>query len=302
MKIDRQIGILSILLQREKVTAPFLAERFEVSKRTINRDVEDLCKAGIPLVTTQGQGGGITIMDGYRMDRTVLTSSDMQAILTGLRSLDSVSGTTRYQRLMDKLSMGSSSVVAPNQHILINLSSWYKSTLAPKMELIQKAIEQKKQVSFHYYSPVGESERVVEPCMLVFQWSSWYLWGYCTEREDYRLFKLNRMTELLETEDLFDARVWVPYQIEEEPVFLNNIDVSAAFTPSAKWRLIEEYGVDSFVEEGGKLLFCTSFAGKTDLFYWLLGFGDQVELLEPEELRAEFGQLAEKIGGIYQER
>ena len=78
MKIERLIGILSILLQEDKTTAPELAERFEVSRRTINRDIEDLCKAGIPIRTVQGTGGGISIMDGYRMDRTILTSRDMQ--------------------------------------------------------------------------------------------------------------------------------------------------------------------------------------------------------------------------------
>ena len=94
MKIDRMIGILSILLQEEKTTAPKLAERFEVSKRTINRDIEALCKAGVPIRTSQGAGGGISIMEGYRMDRTILTSKDMQMILAGLRSLDSVSGSS----------------------------------------------------------------------------------------------------------------------------------------------------------------------------------------------------------------
>jgi len=98
MKIDRLIGILSILLQEEKTTAPELAERFEVSRRTINRDIEDLCKAGIPIRTAQGTGGGISIMDGYRMDRTILTSKDMQMILAGLRSLDSVSGSSYYSQ------------------------------------------------------------------------------------------------------------------------------------------------------------------------------------------------------------
>ena len=94
MKIGRLIGILSVLLQKDQVTAPELAEQFEVSRRTINRDIDDLCKAGIPILTTQGAGGGISIMEGYRMDRTLLTSKDMQMILAGLRSLDSVSGST----------------------------------------------------------------------------------------------------------------------------------------------------------------------------------------------------------------
>ena len=96
MKIDRLIGILSILLQKEMITAPELAEHFEVSRRTIGRDIEALCKAGIPIHTMQGSGGGISIMNGYRMDRTLLTSRDMQMILAGLRSLDSVSGSRYY--------------------------------------------------------------------------------------------------------------------------------------------------------------------------------------------------------------
>ena len=92
MKIDRLIGILSVLLQKENTTAPELAEKFEVSRRTINRDIEDLCKAGIPVQTIQGAGGGIRIMDCYKMDRTILTSKEMLMITAGLRSLDSVSG------------------------------------------------------------------------------------------------------------------------------------------------------------------------------------------------------------------
>ena len=121
MKIDRLIGILSILLQREKVTAPYLAEKFEVSRRTINRDIEDICKAGIPLVTSRGPGGGISIMEGYRMDRTLITSGEMEAILVGLRSLDSVSGSARYRLLMDKLAPGKQDMISSS--ILINLSS-----------------------------------------------------------------------------------------------------------------------------------------------------------------------------------
>ena len=112
MKIDRLIGILSILLQKESTTAPELAEHFEVSRRTINRDIEDLCKAGIPIQTTQGSGGGISIMDGYRMDRTILTSKDMQMIMAGLRSLDSISGSSYYGQLMEKIQTGSSEMVS----------------------------------------------------------------------------------------------------------------------------------------------------------------------------------------------
>ena len=189
MKIDRLIGILSILLQEEKTTAPELAEKFEVSRRTINRDIEDLCKAGIPIRTAQGTGGGISIMDGYRMDRTILTSKDMQMILAGLRSLDSVSGNRYYGRLMEKILTGSSEFISGRDSMLIDLSSWYKGSLAPKIEVIQNAIENRHTIQFMYYAPSGDSNRRIEPYYLVFRWSSWYVWGWCLDREDYRLLK-----------------------------------------------------------------------------------------------------------------
>src|SRR5574344_2383000 len=148
MKIDRLIGILSILLQKEKVTAPELAQMLEVSKRTINRDIEDLCMAGIPIQTAQGTGGGISITDGYRMDRTILTSKDMQMILAGLRSLDSVSGSNYYSRLMEKIKAGSTEFVSGSESILIDLSSWNKDSISPKIELIQEVIELWKTVKF----------------------------------------------------------------------------------------------------------------------------------------------------------
>lgn len=196
MKLERLIGILAILLQQEKVTAPALAELFEVSPRTIRRDVEALCQAGIPLVTTQGAGGGISILEGYRVDRTLLTAPEMQAILAGLRSLDSVSGTRRYAQLMEKLSAGSCTLVPGGAHLLIDLSSWAKTSLPPKIEVIQTALENHRTLSFTYFAPKGTSQREVEPYYLLFHWSAWYVWAWCRTRQDFRLFKLGRMTDL----------------------------------------------------------------------------------------------------------
>lgn len=292
MKIDRLIGILSILLQQKKVTAPYLAGKFEVSRRTINRDIEALCRAGIPLVTTQGAGGGISIMDGYSIDKTLLTSSDMQAILAGLRSLDSVAGSSRYQQLMDKLSPEHSEILTSSQHILIDLSSWYKSSLAPKIELIQAAIERKELIEFEYYAPGTEGKRKIEPYLLVFQWASWYVWGYCPKRRDYRMFKLNRMPEVKSTGEKFEARELPEFKIEKETVFPALVSVKALFEPSFKWRLIEEYGPESFqVQEDGRLLFQFGFMDKESIFGWILSFADHAELLEPVGLREELKKL-----------
>ena len=249
MKIDRLIGILSILLQKEMTTAPELADHFEVSRRTINRDIEDLCKAGIPIQTSQGAGGGISIMNGYRMDRTILTSRDMQMILAGLRSLDSVSGSRYYGQLMEKIQAGSSEIVNGRDSILIDLSSWYRDTLPPKIGLIQDAIELRRRIRFDYYSPGGDTRREIEPYYLIFKWSSWYVYGFCLLRKDFRLFKLNRMDSIVHGE-VFDRRSEIPLpELSNEKVFPARGRVKAVFDPSMKWQLVEEYGVGSFEDQ-----------------------------------------------------
>ena len=295
MKIDRMIGILSVLLQQDKVTAPYLAAKFEVSRHTVNRDIEALCMAGIPIVTTRGARGGISIMEGYRMDRTLLTSSDMQAILAGLKSLDSVSKTNRYARLMEKLSAGTPGLSAGDPHILIDLSSWYKSTLSTKIEQIHSAIEKGRAISFWYYSHRGESGRSIEPYYLIFQWAGWYVWGWCRTRQDFRLFKLNRMTDL-KTGEPFSKRPAPLPDLTAERVFPPDFRVKALIRPEYKWRLIEEFGADCFtVQPDGNLLFSFGFTDKERLVRYMASFGDGAELLEPPRLRKDIAAFAEKI-------
>lgn len=301
MKLDRMIGILSILLQKEKVTAPYLAEKFEVSRRTINRDIDALCMAGIPLVTESGPNGGVSIMEGYKIDRTLLSTSDMQAILAGLRSLDSVSGTNRYAQLMEKLSVGASSLLPGDAHILIDLSSWYKASLAPKIELLHQAILSGQKVSFTYFAPRGESRRTIEPYDLIFQWAGWYLWGWCESREDFRLFKLLRMTDLQMGERFEKRPVPLP-DLSTERVFPQLYQVRARIQPEYKWRLVEEYGPECFtVEPEGTLLFSFGFADKTTIVGWIASFGEGAELLEPEEFRKDVLAFAEGIRKKYLE-
>ena len=302
MKADRLIGILSVLLQEEQTTAPKLAEMFEVSRRTINRDIESLCMAGIPIQTLQGTGGGIRIMDGYRMDRTILTSKDMRMILAGLRSLDSVSGSRYYSQLMEKLQAGSSEFLVGRDSILIDLSSWNKDSLAPKMETIQNAIEDAHMVQFHYYSPSGEQVRRIEPYYLIFRWSSWYLYGWCTDRNDYRLFKLNRMDRIQETEQRYERREAPLPDLSDEKIFPGGIRVKALFDRDQKWRLAEEFGPDSVTEtEDGKLLFTADYTDLDNLVTWLMTFKDKAEVLEPIEARKMIAEAVKRMSAIYEE-
>ena len=295
MKLDRLIAILSVLLNREQVTAPELAKRFEVSRRTINRDIDALSRAGIPVMTQQGAGGGIRIMDEFRMDRTALTSGDMQAILAGLRSLDSVSGTNQYRQLMEKIRPGSSDFLSGDQHILIDLASWHKASLSEKIELLHGAIGQHRLISFHYYSPNGESDRTVEPYQLVFQWTSWYLWAWCREKNAPRLFKLERMDSLQPGSSFSPRQMELPDLLNDRS-FPERYRAVVRISQKYKWRLVEEYGPDCYdLTPEGDCLFSTGFADRDHLLSWILSFAGGVVLVEPTELREELSRIGEKI-------
>lgn len=302
MKIDRLIGIITILLQQEKVTAPELAERFEVSRRTINRDIEDICKAGIPLVTTQGYNGGISIADGYKIDKALFTREELQTIFAGLKGMDSVSQTSYFTKFHEKMS-GKNDRIAADDVILIDLASHYQVPLTRKIETIRQAILNRQMISFHYYYQKGESRRRIEPYRLVFKWSSWYVFGYCLDRDAFRLFKLNRLWDIQNTGDLFEERA-IPEEELDFGDFLTagEIHLTAVFAESEKYRLIEEYGVDcySVTEEKG-LLFERDFANYENMREWILSFGDKVRVVKPQELREDCRRQAEKILEMYEE-
>ena len=296
MKIDRLLGIVMILLQKDKVTAPYLAERFEVSRRTINRDIEDLCMAGIPIITTQGGKGGISIADGYKVDKSILTYEEMQNLIAGLKVIDSISSKTQSEQLLSKFQVKPNNVVSVRDSIIINLSSHYKSALTDKISFIKNAILNHKGITFRYYSNKGDSIRKVEPYYLTFQWSAWYVFGYCLEKQDFRLFKLTRLWELENTEAEF-----IPREIPEErkdldQYFTDHIQVTLLFDESVKYRLIDEYGVDCYSRnEDGRLLFRMNFTNRDYLVSWILGFGDKAEVLYPKTLKKEIKNTALKI-------
>lgn len=297
MKIDRLIGILAVLLQQDKVTAASLAEKFEVSRRTISRDIEHLAKAGIPVTALQGKNGGIMIMDGYKFDSTLFTQEELQAILTGLRGLDSVARTREYRRLIEKISADDGSPSA----VTVDLASWYRDSLAPKFERIRQAIRNCELLCFHYLSPGGEGDRMIEPYRLVYRWSSWYIWGYDTARQDYRTFKLNRMQNLNGTGERFARRELPPFEISSGESASPGIAAKILFAPQAKWRLNEEFGPASYQEqEDGSLLFTFGFTDREYLTQWLLSFGIHAELLEPRGLRAQLCRMAKEIMEKYQ--
>lgn len=165
MKMNRLIGILTLLLQKEKVTATQLAERFEVSKRTILRDIDDLSIAGIPIITLPGYHGGIQIADGFKIDKTYFNTTDLQAIFTGLQSLNSISSHNQYDQIIDKFLPDKNRLVESN-HLLIDLASHYKDSLSSKIKLLEEAIESTLTITFTYYSRQGEATITCDPYLI----------------------------------------------------------------------------------------------------------------------------------------
>ncbi|MBQ9118674.1 MAG: YafY family transcriptional regulator [Lachnospiraceae bacterium] len=298
MKVDRLIGIITILQQKGKVTAPYLAEKFEVSRRTIQRDIEDICRAGVPIVTTQGTDGGIEIMEGFQLDTTVFTKDELQAILIGLKSLDSVAALPGTKKLAEKIG----STPLQQDEILIDLSSFYKDSLAEKIQLLRTAIREKRCVEFCYYYNKGEEKKCIEPARIVFQWSNWYVFGFCSERNGFRLYKLNRLWELCLTEHSFVEREIPEEKLHFGKNMTDDIIVPAIYEVSEKYRLIEEYGPECYrVLEDGRLYTEWGFSSYERALSWFLSFGERVTVLGPENLKQQLRESVKNILAKYEE-
>lgn len=296
MKIDRLVGILTVLLRQGSATAPELAARFEVSRRTISRDVEDLCRAGIPLVTTQGYGGGISVAEGYRLRPDLLTREELETLLAGLGGIGSVSRPGQLAGLLDKLPPGGPPGDSP---VAIDLASHYQDSLTHKIGLIRDAIRQKRLLTFRYYYEKGECRRTVEPYRLLYRWQDWYLWGWCLLRQDFRLFKLARLWEA-ETGGAFPGRELPPGEPDPDRCFCGAaFRLKAVFAPGAAYRLVEEYGPGCWTETERGLLLERDFSGWRNMAEWVLSFGDQAEVLEPPALREELRRQAENLAAKY---
>ena len=295
MKLDRLLGILTTLLQNDRVTSRELANKFEVNRRTIGRDVDALCRAGIPVVTHQGVGGGISIADGFKLDKSVLTTDELQSIIAALKGIGSISKQSQIERTLDKLHAGTDTVASLSEPIIIDLSSHYKGQLSLKIELIKRAVLEKRLIEFDYFYDKGESHRCIEPYFVIFQWAAWYVFGFCIERRDWRLFKLLRLWNLELSDAFYTPREIPPEKRDFSLQPIEEVKLIALFDLSEKYRLIESYGVDCFTETADGLLFELRFASREFLIGWLLGFGDRVTVIEPSDLAESMQAIAEKI-------
>ena len=299
MKIDRLLGILTLLLQRDRITAPELAERFEVNRRTISRDIDALCQAGIPIVTYQGIGGGISIADGFRLDKNVLTTGELSTMIAALKGIGTVEDKSNIERTLDKLQVKSDAVVSLHEPVIIDLASHYKEHLTDKIKQIKQAILESRTIMFDYFYKKGESHRIIEPIFVIFQWSSWYVFGYCLMRQDWRMFKLTRLWNLEISDEKFTPRPVPPDKKDFNAGFPDHKRLTALFDPSVKYQLIDAYGYECYTETEEGLLLEMGFTNDDAELSWLLGFGDKVKVLEPEAIIEAIKTTAKNIINRY---
>ncbi|MDR0269782.1 YafY family protein [Paenibacillus sp.] len=311
MKLERLLSIIILLLNRRMVQAKELAERFEVSIRTIYRDVDAINAAGIPIVTYQGTNGGIGLSEGYRLDRNMLTNDELAAIVTALRSISTSYGKEQHQRLVEKIN----SVVLPayeeefqqkTNRVLIDYSPWDgMEHLRSKLQLLDEAIDSCALVNFTYSNAEGEvSQRIVEPHMLILKGRQWYLKAYCLEKEAFRLFKLKRMKDLaIDRERNFIRRDLAAQEHEEdkskfEPSHIP--EVVFRFQDEARYLAEEWFGIEELLPvDDGSWLVKKAYPENEWLYSFILGLGHHVEVLEPQHLRKIIASRAEKIAKIY---
>lgn len=308
MKIDRLISIIMLLLEQKKISAAKLAEMFEVTPRTIYRDVETINLAGIPIVTYPGVHGGIGIMEEYKIEKKLFTVSDITALLIGLGSIHSTMSSDEILHAMAKVK----SLVSAEQfkeielkanQIAVDHTPWFGNrNLILNFEEIKKAIIENQIITFKYLDRKGEkSRRKVEPYRLVLKESNWYLQGYCFDRSDFRIFRVSRISSLQILKEAFLPREF-DYK-SMDLIFRTGKEILAVkllIDGSLRDRMLDfcdEEDIESV--ESGKFIVNFPFVEDDYWYNTILHFGDKCECLGPEHVRLELINRIKKILSVY---
>lgn len=298
MKENRYFQMIYLLLDKGQMTAPELADYFEVSIRTIYRDIDILSSAGIPIYATQGKGGGIAIQDSYVLKKLLLSEQEQKQILMALQGIR-VLEDEQINMLLSKLS----GVFQRQQGnwLEIDFSTWTKSGAGKhNFQLLQSAIWKSRIVSFSYYSGKGEqTKRIIEPHKLVFKTSDWYLYGYCTLRKDFRFFKLTRIRDL-KLQDAEFMRETPEHIFERSDEFeMKTVQVTLLFDAGMSHEVFEKFDEEVSEQEDGSLLVTTILPDNELLYSYVLSCRERVEVLSPPYVRDNVRKRVRKMLEIY---
>ena len=310
MKVDRLVSIIMTLLNKERIGAQELADMFEVSPRTIYRDIDAINMAGIPIRSISGVGGGFEIMPEYKIDKNVFSTADLLAILMGLSNLSNMIQSDELVNVLAKIKSfipadRAKDIEIKKNQINIDLSSWSGNrNIQPYLQMIKTAIEDYKQISFGYIAHHGnKTVRTVEPYQLVLKSSHWFFYGYCYHRNAYRLFRLSRMSELQ-----IEQKTFVPRDYQQPILDFETIietmqeEIKIRIHKSVLDRVLEFCTCEHFLPDGDEH-YIVDFPFLENEYYYdiLLSFGDKCECLEPLHIREKMKQKIQNIAAIYKD-
>lgn len=292
MQESRLFKIVYHLLNKGQATAPELAEKFEVSVRTIYRDIDALSGAGIPIYSEVGRNGGIHLMNDFVLDKVVLSEEEKQEILTALQSINfmqNISSSQTLQKLSAIFNLSS------EDWLEVDFSRWgNKGTDNEKFELLKSAVIHRKCVKITYANSYGTiSERIVQPLKMSYKSMSWYLKAYCTKKQDYRIFKLTRIMDL---EVLADDFCKSSFPELDEALCQSYNTIVLCFPQNMSYRVYDEFDKNQVnKKENGDLIVSVEMQEDEWLIGYLLSFGAQVNIIEPVYLREIVAEQAKKI-------
>ncbi len=298
MRSSRLFHIVYRLLQDGRATAPQLARQLEVSVRTIYRDIEALCEAGMPIVTEQGQGGGVRLMDGFVLNKAMMDESEQEQLLMAVKSLSAATGEPQDE-LISKL--GALFQRPQTDWLEVDLSRWGQpGQHDERFDLIKTAILERRVLRFCYAGASGMKHRAIRPARLCFKASAWYVQGVCMAQDAYRTFKVSRMSALALTDEHFDALPPMP-PIEQAPAAPWPA-VELRFAKEAAFRVYDEFDGESIQAEPSGALRVTTHMPLADgwLYGYLLSFGGQAEVVSPPEVRHELARRAQLTARRYE--
>lgn len=296
-KIERLISIIMILLKKDTVSTTDFAQLFNVSKRTILRDMETLSVSNIPIYSIYGIHGGYGIMDEYKVDKRLLSSADLENILIALSGLEQILINEEVEVTIKKIE-AMVSPLSPKGSIQLSFYDWQgRSELLHTLKICQESIVQRRLVSFEYIDKNGTAtNRIVEPYQLHFSESSWYLKGFCLSRQRYRTFKLSRINQFMMNESTFNPRDYVLEQEPEAGYQPQLVPIKALISPGIADQFIERYGRKSIENYSPEYFLATIYVPQNSIgFQFLASFGTNLEVIEPKDYVEEFRDYLNKM-------
>ena len=287
MSESRLFQILYYLLGRGQATACELAEKFEVSTRTIYRDIDKLSSAGIPVYTTTGHGGGVQLVENFVLKQALLSKEDMQNILIGVQSL-SAACLPEADAVIAKLQ--AIFQMQTSNWIEVDYSRWGCSAEREKssFELLKKAIQDRYQIQFQYYNSTGEfSERGCYPLKLIYKDKAWYLSAFCLKRKGIRLFRISRMRKLELTDQHFEEILREEQPSSSKPPENHLMEMELSFSKEMAYRVYDSFDEDVITQSGEKLIVKVAMPEDEWLYGFLMSFGDKLTVLDPPYLKEE---------------